>query len=154
MAGEITVGDLVEDVWRLNAGRIIVGEVRGPEVLAMLNVMAGGAGSMSTVHADTARAAIERLITLAMGAGPQVTADYARRQVAEHIDLIVQLRMHEQPTGRPGRVPAASLRLRGHRPGAHRRRARGHRPVHRRPGPGRGPPAPPPAALAARLGLR
>lgn len=100
-AGEIAVADLVEDVWRLNAGRIIVGEVRGPEVLAMLNVMSGGAGSMSTVHADTARAAIERLITLSMAAGPQVTADYARRQVAEHIDLIVQLGVHHEPTGRP-----------------------------------------------------
>jgi Flp pilus assembly CpaF family ATPase len=102
-AGEITVADLVEDVWRLNAGRIIVGEVRGPEVLAMLNVMSGGAGSMSTVHADTARAAVERLITLSMAAGPQVTAEYARRQVAEHIDLIVQLGIHHQPTGEPDR---------------------------------------------------
>ena len=100
-AGEITVADLVEDVWRLNAGRVIVGEVRGPEVLAMLNVMSGVTGSMSTVHADTARAAIERLITLSMATGPQVTADYARRQVAEHIDLIVQLTMREEPTGQP-----------------------------------------------------
>ena len=96
------MSDLVEDVWRLYGGRIIVGEVRGPEVLAMLNVMAGGAGSMSTVHADTARAAVERLITLSMAAGPQVTADYARREVAEHIDLIVQIGLHHEPTGRPG----------------------------------------------------
>ncbi len=99
-AGEITVADLVEDTWRLNAGRIIVGEVRGPEVLAMLNVMSGGAGSMSTVHADSARAAVERLVTLSMAAGPQVTSDYARRQVAEHIDLIVQIGVHHEPTGR------------------------------------------------------
>lgn len=100
-AGEISVADLVEDTWRLNAGRIIVGEVRGPEVLAMLNVMSGGAGSMSTVHADSARAAVERLVTLSMAAGPQVTSDYARRQVAEHIDLIVQIGVHHEPTGRP-----------------------------------------------------
>ncbi len=100
-AGEISVADLVEDTWRLNAGRIIVGEVRGPEVLAMLNVMSGGAGSMSTVHADSARAAVERLVTLSMAAGPQVTANYARRQVAEHIDLIVQIGVHHEPAGRP-----------------------------------------------------
>jgi pilus assembly protein CpaF len=99
MAGEVTVDDLVHDSWRFNLARIVVGEVRGREVMAMLNVMSGGAGSLSTVHAAHAEGAIERLITLAMQAGSHVTAEFARRQVCQHIDFIVQIGMH---TGRDG----------------------------------------------------
>jgi Flp pilus assembly CpaF family ATPase len=106
-SGEVTLEDLVRTVWRHNVTRIVVGEVRGAEVLTMLNVMSGGAGSLCTVHADSARAAIDRLVTLAMGAGPQVSADFARRQVAEHIDLIVHVAMQH---GSGGQAPVRYVR--------------------------------------------
>ncbi len=93
MAGEITLGDLTYGSFRFNLERFIVGEVRGWEVLAMFRAMQSGAGSMSTTHATSARAAIERLVTCAMEAGSHITADYAYRQVASHIRLIVQLGM-------------------------------------------------------------
>lgn len=93
MAGEITLGDLTYGSFRFNLERFIVGEVRGWEVLAMFRAMQSGAGSMSTTHATSARAAIERLVTCAMEAGAHITSDYAYRQVAAHIDLIVQLGM-------------------------------------------------------------
>jgi Flp pilus assembly CpaF family ATPase len=98
-SGEVTLDDLVRTVWRHNVTRIVVGEVRGPEVLTMLNVMSGGAGSLCTVHADSARAAVDRLVTLAMGAGPHVSAEFARRQVAEHIDIIVHLAVQPSSDG-------------------------------------------------------
>jgi Flp pilus assembly CpaF family ATPase len=92
-AGEIDLDELVADSLRFNLSRLIVGEVRGPEVLAMFKAMQAGAGSMSTTHAHSARAAIERLVTCAMEAGPHVTDAYAYRQVAAHINLIVQTSM-------------------------------------------------------------
>lgn len=103
-AGEITLDQLVWDSFRFNLSRFIVGEVRGPEVFPMLKAMQGGAGSMSTTHASNARAAIERLVTCAMEAGSHVTEGYAYRQVATHIDLIVQIGVDFRP-GRAGQPP-------------------------------------------------
>jgi Flp pilus assembly CpaF family ATPase len=93
--GEITLDDLVYDSLRMNLSRIIVGEVRGKEVLPMFKAMQSGAGSLSTTHAHSARAAIERLVTCAMEAGKHVTEMFAYRQIAEHIDLIVQIEMRD-----------------------------------------------------------
>lgn len=93
--GEITLDDLVFDSLRMNLSRLIVGEVRGKEVLPMFKAMQSGAGSLSTTHAHSARAAIERLVTCAMEAGQHVTEGFAYRQIAEHIDLIVQIELRD-----------------------------------------------------------
>ena len=90
-AGEITLDDLLYGALRLNLSRIVVGEVRGREILPMIKAAQAGAGTLSTVHAHSARAAIERLVTCALEAGPHVTQDYAYLQIASHIDLIVHL---------------------------------------------------------------
>jgi type IV secretory pathway ATPase VirB11/archaellum biosynthesis ATPase len=102
-AGEITLDDCLYDSFRFNLDRQIVGEVRGREVLAMFKAMQSGAGSISTTHAADAVGAIQKLITCALEAGPQVTVAYAERVVAEHIDLIVQLGL-DVAVG-PGGVP-------------------------------------------------
>jgi pilus assembly protein CpaF len=90
-AGEITLHDLLYASLRLNLSRIIVGEVRGREVIPMFQAMQAGAGSLSTTHAHDARAAVERLVTCALEAGPHVTQEYAYLQIAAHIDLIVHI---------------------------------------------------------------
>jgi pilus assembly protein CpaF len=95
-AGEITLDDLLYASLRLNLSRIIVGEVRGREVIPMFKAMQAGAGSLSTTHAHDARAAIERLVTCALEAGPHVTQDYAYLQIASHIDLIVHIGVDDQ----------------------------------------------------------
>jgi len=65
--GAITIGDLFRSSLRLRPDRIIIGEVRGPEALEMIQAMTSGhAGSMSTLHANTALDALNRLETLAM----------------------------------------------------------------------------------------
>ena len=99
--GEITLDDQVYQAMRLNLSRLIVGEVRGKEVIAMFQAMQTGAGSLSTTHATSGRAAVERLVTCAMSAGAHVTETFAYRQVAEHINLIVQIVMddHVDPDG-------------------------------------------------------
>jgi pilus assembly protein CpaF len=103
-AGEITLDDLLYSSLRLNLSRVIVGEVRGREVLPMFKAMQAGAGSLSTTHAHDARAAIERLVTCALEAGPHVTQEYAYLQIASHIDLIVQIavRDHRGDASAPG----------------------------------------------------
>ena len=62
--GEITQRDLVRNSLRMRPDRIIVGEVRGAEVIDMLQAMnTGHEGSMTTVHANTSRDALMRLET-------------------------------------------------------------------------------------------
>lgn len=92
-AGEITLSDLIIDSFRFNISRLIVGEVRGPEVFAMVKAMQSGTGSISTTHAKNARMGIEKLVTCAMEAGSHVTHDYAVRAVASGIDLIVYVEL-------------------------------------------------------------
>jgi pilus assembly protein CpaF len=100
-AGEITLDDLLYGALRLNLSRIVVGEVRGREILPAIKAAQAGSGTLSTVHAHSARAAIERLVTCALEAGPHITQDYAYLQIASHIDLIVQLEVqHSTEHGR------------------------------------------------------
>jgi Flp pilus assembly CpaF family ATPase len=89
-AGERTPDRLIYDALRHNIERLIVGEVRGPEVLAMFQVMQAGNGSMSTVHADSARDVVERLVGLAVS-DARFSETYAYRQVAQSIDLILYI---------------------------------------------------------------
>jgi len=89
-AGEITVDDLLYRAMRFPANRLLVGEVRGKEITTMFKAMQAGAGSMSTTHSYAAHAGIDRLVTMAMNDG-KLTAEFAARQVATHIDLMVHI---------------------------------------------------------------
>jgi len=91
MAGEFTLDDALVDSFRFNLSRQIVGEVRGKEIWAMIKAMESGTGSISTTHASDAVAAVRKLVTCAMEAGPHVTHDLATSKLAATIDLIVQL---------------------------------------------------------------
>ncbi|WP_058235219.1 CpaF family protein [Devriesea agamarum] len=86
--GEITMDDLARDTFRMNLDRLIVGEILGPEVISMFEAMQTGSGSLSTIHAKSPCAIPGRIVTLARKDG-RVTEDFARRQVAENIDLAV-----------------------------------------------------------------
>ena len=91
MAGEFTLDDALVDSFRFNLARQIVGEVRGKEVWAMIKAMESGTGSISTTHASDAVAAIRKLVTCAMEAGPHVTHSLAASKLASTIDVIVHL---------------------------------------------------------------
>ncbi|WP_263730439.1 CpaF family protein [Cellulomonas sp. SG140] len=92
-AGEVTLSDLVVDALRLNLRRIIVGEVRGPEVLPMLEAMSTGDGSLCTLHARTAAHAIDRIVTLCLSAGVHMTDTFAYRLLAGSVDLFVHIEL-------------------------------------------------------------
>lgn len=102
-AGEITLDDLLYSCLRMNLSRIIVGEVRGKEILTLMKALQAGAGGLTTTHSHSARAAIERLVTCALEAGPHVTTQFAYRQIAHHIDLIVHVNLDDQTRSGGGR---------------------------------------------------
>jgi pilus assembly protein CpaF len=92
-AGEITLRTLLRHALRLRPDRIVVGEVRGPEALDMIQAMSTGhEGSMSTIHANGAEEALWRLESLATLADAGVSADTLRRQIRSSIDRIVFVR--------------------------------------------------------------
>ena len=92
-AGEVRIRDLVRNALRMRPSRIIVGEVRGPEALDMLLAMnSGHAGSLTSIHADSPRDALERMVTLAMMAEEHLTGEALTRMVARTIEVVVQLR--------------------------------------------------------------
>lgn len=99
MAGEFTLDDALVDSFRFNLARQIVGEVRGKEVWAMIKAMESGTGSISTTHASDAVAAIRKLVTCAMEAGPHVTHALATSKLASTIDVIVHLDMRTTSDG-------------------------------------------------------
>lgn len=101
--GEVSLVSLLEEALRLNAERIIVGEVRGAEVDAMFQAMQAGVGSMSTIHAHSPTDAIERLAGLTLR-GSGASDAYAYRQIEQHIGLLVQLRRLRDAGGRGRRV--------------------------------------------------
>jgi pilus assembly protein CpaF len=90
--GLITIRDLVRNALRMRPDRIVVGEVRGAEALDMLQAMnTGHDGSLSTVHANSARDALSRVETMVLMAGYDLPVRAIRQQLASALDLIVQL---------------------------------------------------------------
>jgi len=90
--GEITIRDLVRNALRMRPDRIIVGEVRGAEALDMLQAMnTGHEGSLSTVHANSPRDALNRLETMVLMAGYELPLRAIRSHVSSALELVIQL---------------------------------------------------------------
>ena len=89
---EVTQRDLVRNALRMRPDRIIVGEVRGPEAFDMMQAMnTGHEGSLTTVHANTARGALDRVENMVMMAGFAIPERAIREQIASAFHVIIQL---------------------------------------------------------------
>lgn len=89
--GEITIRDLIKSSLRMRPERIVVGEVRGPEALDMLQAMnTGHDGSLSTGHANSTHDMLSRLETMVL-TGATIPLDAIRQQIASAVDIIIQL---------------------------------------------------------------
>jgi pilus assembly protein CpaF len=90
--GGVSIRDLVRNALRMRPDRIIVGEVRGAEALDMLQAMnTGHEGSLSTIHANSARDALNRLETMVLMAGYDLPVRAIRHHVSSALDLIIQI---------------------------------------------------------------
>lgn len=92
---EISTRSLVRTALRLRPDRLIIGEVRGAETLDMLSAMnTGHDGSMSTIHANSARDALRRVESLVMQHATNWSRDVVRDHVAASINAIVHVARH------------------------------------------------------------
>ncbi len=90
--GEITQRDLLKNSLRMRPDRIIVGEARGGEVLDMLQAMnTGHDGSMSTIHANDTRDALDRMELMVALAGVDLPHSVARQYIANAIQILVHI---------------------------------------------------------------
>jgi len=90
--GEIGQRELVKNALRMRPDRIVVGEVRGAETLDMLQAMnTGHDGSLTTVHANSARDALTRIETMVAMAGFDLPSKALRYYISSALDVIVQL---------------------------------------------------------------
>jgi pilus assembly protein CpaF len=84
----VTLENLVSDALRMNPDRILVGECRGPETMAMLWSFATGHAGMTSVHGESAEHALQNLVRFALTSGAPIDAEQALDWVRE-VDLVV-----------------------------------------------------------------
>ncbi|GGY93200.1 CpaF family protein [Pseudoduganella plicata] len=90
--GEVNQRALVRNALRMRPDRIILGEVRGPEALDMLQAMnTGHEGSLATIHSNTARDALARLENMVGMAGVNLTPRATRQQISSAVTVVMQV---------------------------------------------------------------
>ncbi len=90
--GEVSQRDLVKNALRMRPDRIVIGEVRGGEAIDMLQAMnTGHDGSLTTVHANSARDALGRLETMIQMTGLRLSDRAMRQQIASAINMVLQV---------------------------------------------------------------
>jgi Flp pilus assembly CpaF family ATPase len=107
--GTITVSDLVRRALRMNADRVIVGEVLGDEVLPMLNAMSQGrSGSMCTIHADSSAGVFRRIASYAVQAPERLPLEASNLLIAGALHFVVHLdsETYDVPVDTPDPVDA------------------------------------------------
>ena len=97
--GEISMYDLCKAALRMSPDRVIVGEVRGGEVMQLLQAMGiGNDGSLGTIHAGSTRAAINKMLIYAQRSPDSPTPDSVLREISEVLHLLVYIK--KLPDGR------------------------------------------------------
>ena len=91
-SGEVTIRDLVINSLRMRPDRIIVGEVRGKEAFDMMQAMnTGHEGSMTTLHANGPKDALNRLETMVLMAGMEIPIKAIREYIENAIDIVINI---------------------------------------------------------------
>jgi pilus assembly protein CpaF len=90
-SGEITMRHLVTNALRMRAGRLLLDQIRGGEVLDLISAMnTGHDGMLATIHASTPRDAVSHLESMALMSGTNLPARSVREAIATAVDLVVQ----------------------------------------------------------------
>ena len=97
--GEISMYDLAKAALRMSPDRVIIGEVRGGEVMQLLQAMGiGNDGSLGTIHAGSSKAAINKILIYAQRSPDAPTPDSVLREIAEVMQLLLYIK--KLPDGR------------------------------------------------------
>jgi pilus assembly protein CpaF len=89
--GEVRMRDLVKNCLRMRPERIVVGEVRGPEAFDLLQAMnTGHQGSMGTLHANSPRDAISRIVSMVVMGGFHLPHNIIQQMICAAVDVIIQ----------------------------------------------------------------
>jgi Flp pilus assembly CpaF family ATPase len=104
-AGEFEIIQGLREALRHNADRLLVGEVRGGEIIAMIQAMQSGTGSISTTHARSARDTYNKLVTCCLEVNG-ITESYATRAIASSINFVAFIKKVQitDESGRTHRV--------------------------------------------------
>ena len=107
--------DLVRESLRMRPEYLIVGEVRGPEALDLLVALNAGVPGMATVHANSAREALDKLSILPLLAGENVTTGFVTPTLASSIDLVCHVERSREGSRFVAEVLAVPGRVEGNR---------------------------------------
>ncbi|MDD3296167.1 MAG: ATPase, T2SS/T4P/T4SS family [Candidatus Omnitrophica bacterium] len=89
--GEVTLRDLIRNALRMRPDRIIVGEVRGPEALDMIQAMSTGhRGTLAVIHGNSPQEITSRLETLILSSGIRLPVEEIRRMIGNTLNVIIQ----------------------------------------------------------------
>jgi pilus assembly protein CpaF len=86
---EISLRELVRQALRMRPSRLVIGEVRGAEALDLLVALNSGIPGLGTIHARSALGAIEKLLTLPLLAGENITDKFLRLTISSAVDFVV-----------------------------------------------------------------
>jgi Flp pilus assembly CpaF family ATPase len=112
--GAVTMSQLVQRTLRMSPGRVVVGEVLGSEVVAMLNaMMQGNTGSLSTIHARTAEDVFLRVATYAIQSREQLDERASAMLFHAAIDFVVYIERVRSGDGRSKRVVTSIREITG-----------------------------------------
>ena len=92
--GEVTIRDLFINSLRMRPDRIIIGEIRGHEILDLIqSISSGHAGALAIIHADSPQECFNRMITMMLMSGIRLSGEQIQQQIATSIDLIVYVEL-------------------------------------------------------------
>jgi pilus assembly protein CpaF len=109
--GEISLRKLIKEALRMRPARIIVGEVREAEALDLLLSLNSGLPGMATIHANSARGAIQKLQLLPLLAGENITQGFINPTIAQSLDLIIQCNLERDGKRRVTEIAALTGRI-------------------------------------------
>jgi pilus assembly protein CpaF len=89
--GEVSLRRLIREALRMRPDRLVLGEVRQAEALDLLIALNCGMSGMATIHANSAREAINKLMLLPLLGGPNIQAEFVKKTVGQVIDFAVHL---------------------------------------------------------------
>ena len=113
--GEVSIADLTRWLLRASPDRCLIGEVRGAEVIGLLNAMSqGNQGSMTSIHANSSKAAFAKLATYAVQAPERLALEASNQLIAAAVDFVVHLDRVQQRGVKQPRVVASVREVVGH----------------------------------------